>query len=108
MDRIARNAALIERMHANDTVMEIFRDVARNYDNDPTKRRIDFTRFWRNKMKREESSLVYRILNTAIKLRSLQGICLLKAILARANYAKDLFLMNVEEAEPVKIPEDLS
>lgn len=108
LDKIARNAALIEKMAARDNCIEIFRDLPRTLDPMSNRRRVDHSRYCRTKMKREMSHMCYRILNTAIKLCALQGICMLKAILARARYARELFLLAVESSEPTKIPEDLS
>ena len=80
-DKASQFGFLISRMTARDTVGEIFRDFNRALDQMEGKqaRRMDYTRHCKNKIKREQLMLLYKVLNTSVKLRSLQGICLLKA-----------------------------
>ena len=99
-DLIAKNAALITKMIARDNCQEIFRDLPRLLDPELNRRKIDHARHCRTKMTRETNHMTYRILNTAIKLGALQGICYLKSVLARAEHARKLFLLDVESSEP--------
>ena len=57
---------------------------------------------------RANKIMKFKILNTAIKLRALQGPALLSAILSRISLARDLYQMDIEAGVYTAIPEDLS
>ena len=44
--------------------------------------------------------MYYNIYNTAIKLRALQGLACLRAVMLRIELARELFIMDIEKIEP--------
>lgn len=102
-----KKAELIKKIYAKDNCDVIFRDLLATLG-EVEHLRDDHRQFYQMLMKREELFTNYQIYNTAIKLRSIHGVVLLNAILARAECAKKLFIQDVERIEPKQIPKDLS
>ena len=104
LDKIAK---LIAKLNDKNTSLEMFRDFVRiNYAKSNVK--IDFKSFYKHKARQEDKLWTFNVLNQAIKLKSLRGFALHKAILEKIRLAKEMFLLEVNQGIEVAIPEELS
>ena len=89
-----RNAALLRALHNKDTCGELFRDLLHHLG-EIERKRIDLKQFFKSKVTREDLIMNYKVLNMCVKLRGLKNIAYLKAILARIDFSRQLFMMDI-------------
>lgn len=65
-----RNSEAIKAMTDQDSSEEIFRDLL-NYLGEAESTNIDLSHFYKCKMQKTNKNITFKVLNTAIKLRSL-------------------------------------
>lgn len=105
-DLLTKLAKLITRLHDRGSCIEMFRDFMTVHDSAMVK--IDYSRFYKMKLQREDILWTYNVLNQAIKLKGLSGFALHRAILERIKLSKEMFMLEIQQGLEVAIPKDLS
>jgi hypothetical protein len=100
-EKFERNAKLIQILHSKDSCLDIFRDLHTVLGDGQNRNRIHYSTFYQCKVARQNKMMTYNVLNMAIKLRAISGLCLFRAILTRIQLARELFIMEIELGQEV-------
>jgi hypothetical protein len=84
---------------------DIFKDI-KMHDNDELEQK-DYKLWLKNKIAYKSKKIQYDRINLLLKLRLIKGVLFLDTILKRIELVKEMFILDVESAKEVLIPNDL-